>query len=248
MFSLTCLIGVSIFIIIARRHDIAINKLFGLIVWGYLAGVLGSRFLYALNNISQFQSDPWRIFSISPGGFAFYGGFISTILVGGLYIKINQLSFWNIADYVSPSLAIGMSITKTGCFLGGCCYGKETTLGIGVQFPAHSIPALKYGIPHSIHPSQIYTSVLGLFILIVILWNLKRRRFAGQAFLSFVILFSLERMLNLTRRGDILGELIWGVPQSQFWGALFFIAALTAWIILSRKRNMSSDIPENLTF
>lgn len=191
--------------------------------------------LFVLNNFSQFQSNPWRIFSISPGGYAFYGGFLFTFLTLVLYIKINQLSFWEILDLGSPSLAISMSIIKMGCFLAGCCYGKETTPGIGIQFPKYSIPSLNYGFPHSIHPSQIYASVYGLFILIVLLWICKSRRFAGQVFLSFIILFSLERMLNLTQRGDISNDMLFGFPQSQLFGAIFFIIALVAWFRLSKK-------------
>ena len=153
MFSLTYLIGATIFLIIGRRNNIPLNKLLGLMFWSYISVFIGSRFLFILNNISQFRSNSIQFFSISPGGVAFYGGFIITIIVIGLFIKINKLSFWNILDYATPSFAIGISLTKVGCYLAGCCYGKETTLALGVQFPEYSIPALKYGFSHSIQLS-----------------------------------------------------------------------------------------------
>lgn len=235
LLSLTYLVAGSVFILIGRKHQVSTNKLLGVLLWGYLAGLVGSRLLFVLNNLSQFQTAPWRAFSISPGGFIFYGGFIFCLLALGWYVKANQLSFWDILDYGAFAAATGMSITKIGCYLAGCCYGKETTLGLGVQFPAFSPPAQHYGIPHSIHPSQLYTSVLGLCILLVLLWVGKRRRFAGQVCLSFVLLFSLERMLNLTQRGDIVNDLLGGIPQSQLFGAVFVIAAAAAWLILRRK-------------
>lgn len=236
LLSLTYLIAGSVFILIGRKHQVSTNKLLGVLLWGYLGGLVGSRLLFVLSNLSQFQTAPWRAFSISPGGFIIYGGLVFSVLALGWYVKANQLSFWDIVDYGAVATAVGMSITKIGCYLAGCCYGQETTLGIGVQFPEFSPPAQHYGILHSVHPSQLYGSVWGLGLLVVLLWVGKRQRVAGEVCLSFFLLFSLERMFNLTQRGDIVNDLVWGIPQSQLFGAVFVVAAAATWLILRRQQ------------
>lgn len=237
--SLSFFIASFIFIINGLKRNLPLNKILGLVVCVNISGIVGSRLLFVLNNFSQFGDDPWLIFSISSGGYAFYGGFLFAFLSSVLYLKINQLPFGEILDIGSPSLAVGMIINKFGCFMAGCCYGKETTLAVGVQFPKISIPTLSYGFPHSIHPSQIYASVFGLLILIVLLWSNKYKRFSGQVFLSFVILFSLERMLNLTQRGDIYNDILLGFPQSQFLGFVFMLLAFIVWVILSTRKKIT---------
>lgn len=236
MSSLAFFSGSLVFIINGIKHHFPLNKLLGLVALANISAVIGSRLLFVLNNISQFQSHPRLVFAVTAGGYAFYGGFLFTFSTLVIYLKLTRLPFWETLDIGSPAVAIGMIINKMGCFLAGCCYGMQTALSIGVQFPEYSIPALKYGFPHSIHASQLYASLLGFLILVVLLRVEKSKHFSGQVFLCFLIIFSLERWFNLTRRGDIDNELLFGIPQSQLWGFVFLLLAAVSWFILSRKK------------
>ncbi len=95
-------------------------------------------------------------------------------------------------DIFSPTLAMGIGITRIGCFLNGCCFGTPTGLPWGVQFPDHSIPWMIFRDQH-LHPAQIYSSAYGFLLFFVLHQLLKRRQFAGQV---VAVLFMAEALFR----------------------------------------------------
>ena len=239
MLSLSFVLGSLLFVALLRSQNISINKLFGLIILIQVSAIVGSRFLYVVNNYEQFESDFVNVFSISPGGFALNGGLFFVVFLSFLYIKLNKLSFWNISDYAAPPLAIGITITKIGCFLAGCCYGTETSLAWGVQFPAQSIPTQHYGISHQIHPAQLYEAMSGIFFIIALLIIFKRRKFEGQMFLLFIMSYLGVRILNDFVRGDAVNNYFFSLSQTQFLSVVFLLIALVFYWLQSRSIKIS---------
>jgi len=239
MLGLAFVMCTAIAIGVCKRQIISINNIFGLIVSIQISGLLGSRLLFVMNNYSQFESDLWKIFSPAPGGFAFTGGLFLSVLAAIIYIKLAKLSFWKISDCAVYPIAAGIFLTKIGCFLGGCCYGKETSFVFGVQFPADSLAAQKFGFPHLVHPTQLYEAFSSIIILAVtILYVRKNRKFDGQLFLSFIILYLITRTLNESIRGDVAHNLILKLSQTQFLSIIFiFIAIFVFWIKLQASKS-----------
>jgi phosphatidylglycerol:prolipoprotein diacylglycerol transferase len=62
----------------------------------------------------------------------------------------------------------------------------------GVSFPTGSIPYLQYGQAH-LHPSQLYSSLYGLSLFLLLHFLLKRRAFVGQI---VAILFMCEAVFR----------------------------------------------------
>ena len=58
-------------------------------------------------------------------------------------------------DLFAPSIAIAQGFGRIGCFLAGCCYGKETDSFIGIVF--HDSIIAPNNI--SLLPTQIISSV-----------------------------------------------------------------------------------------
>ena len=50
---------------------------------------------------------------------------------------------WRVADLAAPAIVLGLFFGRLGCFLNGCCYGKETTSAIGIRFPIGSTPVAR---------------------------------------------------------------------------------------------------------
>lgn len=230
MLSLAFIAGALIAVGICKKQDISITKFFGLIILIQVSSNLGSRLLFVINNYSQFETDLLQVFSLTPGGFEFTGGFVLSVSAGIIYIKLAGLPFWKIADCIVPPLAVGIFLTKIGCFLGGCCYGKETSCFLGVQFPPDSLAAHKFGIQHSVHPAQLYEAFSGLIILaIVLLYMRKHRKFEGQLFLSFMILYLVARTINEIMRGDTVHDYIFSLTQTQFFNFILIILAVVVY-------------------
>src|SRR4030067_3497272 len=174
MLSLAYVISTLLAIGVCNKQVISLRNIFGLCITVQISGTIGSRLLFAINNYSQFRSNVGAIFRPSPGGFAFIGGLFAGTLAAIVYLKLAKLSFWQVSDCAVTPIAIGISISKIGCFLGGCCYGKETSSFLGVRFPPNSLAAQKYGFPHLVHPAQLYEAAASTVILAIIVLFLAK--------------------------------------------------------------------------
>jgi len=205
-----------------------------------LAAILGSRLMYVLINFSYFQNHPLDALKVWEGGLVFSGGLITTFLVTLWYVKTHGLSFWRVADLLAPGVAVGQAIGRVGCFMAGCCHGKPTDAMWGVTFrhPNSMAP-----LDISLHPTQIYDSLIGFIVFAILLFVQKKKRFNGQVSLWYLILHSTGRLLVERFRGDGRG-LIPGTEMSVtqlITTLILFGAAITLIVVSSRTREGSSD-------
>ncbi|MFC1767514.1 prolipoprotein diacylglyceryl transferase, partial [Candidatus Margulisiibacteriota bacterium] len=140
-----------------------------------------------------------------------------------IYVRLNRLDIWKVLDIMSPGVMFGYAIGRVGCFLNGCCYGLETKLSWGVQFPAETILR---------HPTQLYSAACGLAIFALLMLAFQRRKFAGQVFLFTVLLYTVYRFsLEFFRYSPIRPA---GLTLSQYVAIVFFIVGL---FLLWKKKN-----------
>jgi phosphatidylglycerol:prolipoprotein diacylglycerol transferase len=89
-----------------------------------LAALAGSRILYAVTNPDEFKSVV-DLFALRNGGLVAYGGFIGGLLGSWAYLAPKKIRLLAWADDAVPSLASGLLITRVGCYLFGCDFGKR---------------------------------------------------------------------------------------------------------------------------
>jgi phosphatidylglycerol:prolipoprotein diacylglycerol transferase len=179
------------------------------------------------------------------GGLAYYGGFLGASLAAWYLLRADRFPFWKAADMAGLVVPVGLGFGRMGCLLAGCCFGSPTHSHLGLIFPPNS-PAseseFKAGLLHStaepslaIHPTQIYESGAAFAIAaLLILYVHGRKRYDGQVFLAFVVLYAAVRFgLEFLRRDD-RGELL-GLSTSQLIGVLLIAAALAGHRFLSGR-------------
>ena len=108
----------------ARKLKLACEHIFYLVVWCAIGGFTSAKILFWITNWREFLQNPRQI--IGSDGFVVYGGIIGGILAAWLYCKVAKLKFMKYFDLVMPSVALAQGFGRIGCFLVGCCYGKET--------------------------------------------------------------------------------------------------------------------------
>ncbi|MBI5788121.1 MAG: prolipoprotein diacylglyceryl transferase [Candidatus Schekmanbacteria bacterium] len=190
-----------------------------------LGAIVGSRLLYVAIEYRRYLDEPFKIFYIWEGGLVFYGGLIGALILGGWYVKKQHLSFWQMADLAAPSLALGQSLGRLGCFSAGCCYGKLST-GWGVVF-THPESLAPLGV--KLHPVQLYSSLADLSVFVILLALQQVKKFPGQLIAYYLIFYSLDRYLIEFWRGDERGGINLGqivLSTSQFISIFMFIAGL----------------------
>jgi phosphatidylglycerol:prolipoprotein diacylglycerol transferase len=228
------LLGLGLAVRQAKKKGIPSDKIVDVGFYILLSAIIGSRLFFIFINISYYIKNPLDIFKIWEGGLVFYGGILFAIPTVIWYAKKNGLALWSMADVFAPSIAIGHSIGRIGCFFAGCCYGK----------PADGLPwAVIFTNPQSLapigiplHPTQLYESA-GEFINFLILITLRRyKSFDGRLFLTYVLLYSVLRFIVEFFRGDVSrGFIIYNLSISQGISILMFLVAIGGLIILRRK-------------
>ncbi|PIP17903.1 MAG: prolipoprotein diacylglyceryl transferase [Parcubacteria group bacterium CG23_combo_of_CG06-09_8_20_14_all_35_9] len=195
MIAIGYIVGLFLALKEAKRQGIPQTNIYNLSFCILLGAMIGARLCYVLLNLKTFILEPFKIFFLFEGGMTSYGGFIGATLAGFIYVRCTRLNFWKIADICALAGALGLAIGRVGCFLNGCCFGRQTHLPWGIIYSEESL-AGEVGLGNvPIHPTQLYMS-LNAFLIFIILYNLKKRKkFDGFLFLSFLILYSLGRFL-----------------------------------------------------
>lgn len=235
-------VGVFIAVKKAKRAKIHIpfEKIADLFFYSVVSAFIGSRAFFILINLDLFKKEPLEAFKIWKGGLVFYGGLIVGAFVSILYMKLNQMPVWKLADITSPSISLGIFFGRLGCFSAGCCYGKETSLPWAIIFRDQRSLA-KLNIP--LHPTQLYEALVGLGLFIfLILWE-RRKGFDGELFFLFLLLYSIARFFIEILRGDprgfLFNELL---STSQFIGILLAILSIFMLFYLKNRGDDLKDV------
>lgn len=225
----------------ARRERIKTETVYDLGLWLIGGGFVGARAFYLLQ-YHQTVHQVWDIFKFWQGGIVFYGCIIGGLIGSVIYWLRRPFPFLAMADAVAPSLAIGVSLGRLGCFFNGCCYGDPTGLPWAVRFPAKTLPWARHVhdglIPSSsayslpVHPTQLYSFLAGLAVLGLLTIYYPRRRRDGEVMALLMIAYPITRFLIEILRGDE-APIVAGLTISQTISALLLPCGLVFWSYLS---------------
>ncbi|MEZ5065698.1 MAG: prolipoprotein diacylglyceryl transferase [bacterium] len=178
----------------AERRGIPAERITDVSLVIILATVIGARGLYVVTHLSQFEGRVLDMFRTWEGGLTLYGGAVPAAILGMWFLRRWGVNAWRAADAIAPSMALGLGLTRIGCYLSGCCFGAPTDLPWGVVFPPESHAGSLF--PDTpLHPAQLYASAVGFGLCAFLLWMDRRPRPTGFLFLLFLDLYAIARFL-----------------------------------------------------
>jgi phosphatidylglycerol:prolipoprotein diacylglycerol transferase len=185
----------------AARTPAEAGRMLALAAIAFTAGLVGARGLSWAMHRSFYAGDSWwSLLAVwDRGGMALYGGLALAVALGLAYIRLSGLAAWEASDRLVLAWVPFLVFVRIGCFLNGCCYGQPTTSPLG-QVAGGSSNAVNFGIPS--HPAQLYDAAALLAIFGLLSWMRRRRRYAGQLTVTFLVLHSGFRLFHETLRGD----------------------------------------------
>lgn len=214
----------------AKKYKLESEAILDIALFGIIAGFVGSKLLYIIVEFPSFLKNPMQV--LGSEGFVVYGGIMAGVLAGVIYCRVKKLAFFKYFDLAAPSIALAQGFGRIGCFLAGCCYGRETDAWFGVTFPEKSMaPA---GV--KLIPTQLLSSV-GDFIIVIILLlfhNKKKSRRDGDVGALYMLLYGAGRFVIEFFRSDDRGT-VGVLSTSQAISVVIVIGAvvLSGW---NRKR------------
>ncbi len=200
---------------------------------------LGSAFLFqaVYNLIST------GIFKIQ--GLTFMGGLIGgsiTFVLFGLITRNpeRKSAFLPVAELGVPCLIVAHAIGRIGCFLAGCCYGRESEYGI--YMPEVGVKVI---------PTQLIESAF-LFVLFgVVLFFTLSHKVKGFNLVTYAVCYSIFRFILEFFRDDYRGSFIPGISPSQFQSIVLFVVGVALLVLRIKKPSLfalpdtaSASVPE----
>ena len=243
----------------AERNGLDKDKVLDLSFGILVAAMVGSRLLFILVNWDEYAHDLAGIFEFWKGGLVFYGGFIGAVAFSVWYMRKHQMRFFEYADVMGPTVAIGQALGCLGCFSAGCCWGSacDAHYFFAARFPQESLAYQSQVANHivpggalttiPIHPTQLYEALGCALIFLFLTWWRSRKRFHGELLALYLMLYAPLRALVETFRGDeergrvfnFLGSWArhawWNLSTSELISVGIFAAGVAIYVVRSRR-------------
>jgi phosphatidylglycerol---prolipoprotein diacylglyceryl transferase len=252
LLALSFLLGVYFAMKRASKAGLDPNLIVDLSFIVLLASIIGSRFFYVIYHTEEFSNNlldiinPFHSGYIGIAGLSMMGGVILALVSAFAFFWLKRQSPWAVFDVMMPMFALGIGITRIGCFLNGCCFGLPTHSHLGMIFPSDSQAG--YVFPDTpLLPTQLFESVAGFAILAIVIWSERFKKFNGHSFWITIALYAAWRFIIDFFRyyEDSMVFMTLGnqpISRNQFLSILLIAISIVAYIIMykrSKKRIVS---------
>ncbi|MCX7819993.1 MAG: prolipoprotein diacylglyceryl transferase [Kiritimatiellae bacterium] len=201
---------------LARRAGFSEELVSNMVLFAMLGGLGGARLVYVVANWPDYASQWIEILRIDHGGLVFYGGVAGAAAALSLHACFARILWRDYADFIITGLPLGHAIGRVGCFLNGCCQGRELSGG----------PLWWDGR----WPVQLMEAASNVIIFFIVNSLYKNRRFRGQVFSAYLLLYPPVRFILEFLRGD--QRVSWGGLHVAQWVSLvlFAVGLCLAWV------------------
>lgn len=221
----------------AKKKGLNGDLIYGLTITTVVMGFLAARILFIITEWQDFLADPMRF--LTGNGFVVFGGIIGGVLTIWGYCKWKKMDFLSYLDLMVPSVALAQGFGRIGCFLAGCCYGKETDSWFHITFTNSGFA------PNNVNllPSQLIMSAGDFAIAAILLVYARKERSKGKTSALYLILYSAGRFLVEFTRNDDRG-FVGILSTSQFIGIFILLIGAVAffWAIPMRDKKMMQRV------
>ena len=198
----------------AGKQKLDSEQIFPMILWCLVGGFFCAKLLFWITEWKSIVQDPGFIMETLSSGFVVY------------------------ADVILPSVALAQGFGRIGCFLAGCCYGKETESVFSVIFQNS-----EYAPNHvALIPTQLYSSGLDFLHFLLLLLIARNKKEDGQVTACYLIFYSIGRFVIEFFRGDIIRGSVGILSTSQFISIFTGIAGIVLLIRIRKKRDSKSSV------
>lgn len=222
---------------VGRRQGLSEGWLTRAILITALFAVAGARLLFIATNPALW-TQPGHWLALGEGGLVAYGGFLGGLFGAWVFGRRSGVGLLAFGDLAAPALGLGLGLTRIGCYLYGCDFGKplgpgapQWLLALGTfpgpgpghptGSPAYLFQLARGQLPPTatqslpVHPTQLYMSLAGFALFAAAVWLWRRRRFPGEVLLAVAVLYGLFRFGLEWVRDDPQRGFAFGLSTSQ---------------------------------
>tara|TARA_B100001964_G_scaffold157300_1_gene172767 strand:+ start:300 stop:1067 length:768 start_codon:yes stop_codon:yes gene_type:complete len=215
----------------ARRAGITEDAVDQIALVAIICGVIGTRVLHVAEEWSDnYSRDPWTAFQMWKGGGSVWGSIIGG-MVGGvgmaIYYKLPKIPLLEVG---SMGLIAGQMVGR----MANVVNGEHTRAPSDLPWAfLYTSPNTANRVNFPAHPSPVYEMILNGFILLILIWLVKRWGGSGVVFAGYLFLYSVGRFgLTFLRVDDYYG----GLSQAQWISVIAGVPAFIALVLFALGR------------
>jgi phosphatidylglycerol:prolipoprotein diacylglycerol transferase len=213
-----------------------------LIVFAIPIAIISARIYYVIFEWDRYVGQPWwKVFAIWEGGIAIHGALIGSVITAIIYARVKNVSFWQLADILAPSLILGQAIGRWGNFMNQEAHGgpiAESTYHSFHQYLPDFIMNQMCIDGVMYHPTFLYESFWNILVFILLLVLRRFNPLRGEMFLSYMIAYSIGRFFIEGLRTDSL-YIIGNLRTAQTISVLLIVLAII--LIIYRRATNQAD-------
>ena len=150
--------GLALALHLAKRQNIAADKIYGLCFWTVIIGIIGARVFHVTEYWQEMLSFDhsgqlllresfFSVINFAQGGLTVFGSIIGGIVAALIFMYFNKMPVFRTFDIMAPATILGIAIGRIGCLLNGCCFGGVADTSWAIVFPPGS-PAHTHQVTH----------------------------------------------------------------------------------------------------
>jgi phosphatidylglycerol:prolipoprotein diacylglycerol transferase len=224
------LAGVYMFREEAKTTGCDPQRIDGLCVWMLIAAIFGARIFFFIHHPEALAAGVLEIFRIWNGGVSLPGGAVAAAAVGFGYTRSFKMPILRTLDAFAPAIAIGQFFVWLGCFFSGFCRPVPANSAWDLQ----SVLTRPDAGAH-LHPTALFIAAGHFVIFGLLLLAKQRRRFNGQTFWLYILLFGGLGLAVGTLSRSASAPAIFGLPLPVIINAALIVFATIALLALRRR-------------
>jgi len=228
----------------ARERGVDRGVIASVVLWCYLtavaAGILVPMMIDALEQLFATGH-----VTVRWSGMTSFWGYLAGGIAVAIVCRQSNVPLARLGDIAAIPMGVALLFARLGCFLGGCDYGKVTSVPWAVRFPAGSAAwrdHLQSGLlpPEraeslAVHPTQLYEALLGLVIVGVAAWAGRQKWREGRVFLAAAATYAIGRMGVEAFRADLGRGIYLGLSSGQIF-SICVLVAIAVGLFASHRR------------
>ena len=225
----------------AERVGLAKDTISDFLIYAIPIAIISARIYYVTFEFERYASGPfWKFFAIWEGGIAIHGAILGGIITAIIFTRKRNISFWQFADVLAPSLILGEAIGRWGNFTNQEAHGGPISEAAYENFYQYLPDFIMNqmvidGVMY--HPMFLYQSTWNLLIFVGLLFFRRMNPTRGMVFLTYAVGYSIGRFFIEGLRTDSL-YIIGDLRTAQF---VSILAIVTGFIVMIyRKRTTSA--------
>lgn len=235
-YSITMLIaiwtGYFIALAQARKQKIPQAVMTDAVLITLIAGVIGARLGYVIQNIPHFTTNWQEALQINGGGLSIHGAVVVGLIALAIFAKKHKFSLLRLTDCFALPLLAGQVIGRLGNYFNQELFGYPTNLPWKLFIDPEHRP-VEYTSQAYFHPTFLYEMILNTIGFAIL--NRIKFKHEGQLTLTYVIVFAVSRFVTEIFR--ISDRLLIDLSLAQIISILLFIFSLFFLMQASSRRS-----------